>query len=114
MEGGANRSRGQNQVDRIAGEDRATDNGAGFFPAKVWAMNPTSRLAMIARPHPQFSLIEQCAVLKVPRSALYYEPKPVSDGDLTLMRRIDEVYTKWPFMARGMVAELRGEGYRGL
>ena len=75
-------------------------------------MNQTSRLKMIARPHPQFSIVKQCALLKVPRSTLYYKPQPVSDEDLKLMRRIDEIYTKWPFYgSRRMVAELRGEGH---
>lgn len=75
-------------------------------------MNPTDRLKMIARPHPQFSIQEQCALLKVPRSTLYYKPEPVNDEELKLMRRIDEIFTKWPFYgARRMVAELRGEGW---
>ena len=75
-------------------------------------MSPTARLAMIARPHPRFSIVEQCALLKVPRSTLYHQPKPVGDDDLALMRRIDEIYTKWPFYgSRRLWAELRGEGY---
>jgi putative transposase len=70
------------------------------------------RLAMIARAHPRLSIIEQCALLKVPRSTLYYQPKPASDDDLALMRRIDEIYTKWPFYgSRRLVAQLRGEGH---
>jgi putative transposase len=74
-------------------------------------MSPAARLAMIVRPHPQFSIVEQCALLKVPRSTLYYKPKPASDDDLALMRRIDEIYTKWPFYgSRRLLAELRGEG----
>jgi putative transposase len=75
-------------------------------------MSRTDRLRMIARPHAQFSIIEQCALLKVQRSTLYYKPEPVSDEELKLMRRIDEIFTKWPFYgARRMVAELRGEGW---
>lgn len=75
-------------------------------------MSQTSRLAMIARPHPQFTIIEQCELLKVPRSTLYYKPEPVSDEELKLMRRIDEIYTKWPFYgSRRLVEELRGEGH---
>jgi len=75
-------------------------------------MSPAARLAMIARPHPQFSITAQCVLLKVPRSTLYYQPQPVSDDDLALMRRIDEIYMKWPFYgSRRMVAQLRGEGY---
>jgi putative transposase len=75
-------------------------------------MSQTDRLKMIVRPHRQFSIIEQCALLKVPRSTLYYKPKPVSDEELNLMRRIDEIYTKWPFYgSRRMVEELRAEGH---
>ena len=75
-------------------------------------MSPTARLAMIARPHPRFSIAEQCALLKVPRSTLYYRRKPVGDDDLALMRRIDEIYMKWPFYgSRRLWAELRGEGH---
>ena len=73
-------------------------------------MSQTARLGMISRPHPDFSIVEQCALLKVPRSTLYFKPKPVSDDDLTLMRRIDEIYMRWPFYgSRRMVEELRGE-----
>jgi len=73
-------------------------------------MSQTARLAMVSRPHPNFSIARQCALLKVPRSTLYFKPKPVSDDDLTLMRRIDEVYMKWPFYgSRKMVEELRDE-----
>ena len=75
-------------------------------------MNQTTRLGMIARPHPTLTIIEQCVLLKVPRSTLYYKPEPVSDEELGLMRRIDEIYTKWPFYgSRRMVAELHGEGH---
>ncbi len=75
-------------------------------------MSQAVRLAMVSRPHPHFSVVAQCALLKVPRSTLYYRPKPISDETLALMRRIDEIYTKWPFYgARKMVAELRGEGF---
>jgi putative transposase len=75
-------------------------------------MSQTARLGMIVRPHPHYTIVEQCALLKVPRSTLYYKPQPVSDEELKLMRRIDEIFTKWPFYgSRRMVAELRGEGH---
>ena len=76
-------------------------------------MTSASRLAMIARPHPHFSVVEQCALLQVPRSTFYYQPKPAGDDNLALMRRIDEIYTKWPFYgSRRLAAELRGEAWR--
>ena len=112
QEGGSGRGCHQNEADGVARQDRATDDGTGFFSGKVWSMNQAARLALLARPHPQFSIVEQCALLNVPRSTLYDKPKPVSDDDLALMRRMDEIYTKWPFYgARKMAAELGGEGH---
>src|SRR6202171_1758144 len=67
---------------------------------------------MVARAHPYFSIVQQCQLLKVPRSTFYYDKRPASADDLALMRRIDELYLKWPFYgSRRMVAQLRGEGY---
>src|ERR1700680_2520041 len=67
---------------------------------------------MVARLHPYFSIVPQCQLLKVPRSTFYYDKRPASADDLALMRRIDELYLKWPFYgSRRMVAQLRGEGY---
>jgi putative transposase len=46
------------------------------------------------------------------RSTLYYQPAPVSDDDLTVMRRLDEQYLLAPFYgARRMVAVLRRDGF---
>lgn len=75
-------------------------------------MNQTSRLAMVEKPHQHYSVSRQCALLKVARSRAYFKPKPVSDNNLKLMKRIDAIYLKWPFYgSRRMVAELRGEGH---
>jgi len=75
-------------------------------------MSQAVRLAMISRSHPHYSVAHQCKLLKVPRSTLYYKPKAACDEELALMRRIDELYLKWPFYgSRRLTAELRGEGY---
>ena len=75
-------------------------------------MSRDERLETVERPHPQLSIVKQCELLKVPRSTLYHEPKPESDANLALMRRIDELYMKWPFYgARRMAEQLRREGF---
>jgi putative transposase len=75
-------------------------------------MSQAARLAMVCRSHPHYSVVQQCKLLRVPRSTLYYKPKAVDDEELALMRRIDEIYLKWPFYgSRRLAAELRGEGY---
>lgn len=75
-------------------------------------MSQTDRLAMVRRDHPYYSIAKQCRLLKIPRSTLYYNHKAVGDEELALMRRIDELYLKWPFYgSRRLTAELRGEGH---
>ena len=50
---------------------------------------------MINPDHKDYSIKEQCELLSISRNAYYYEPK-VSEFRLTLMRRIDELYTANP------------------
>ena len=66
---------------------------------------------MIVRDHRALSLSRQCRLLSVGRSSLYYEPKGESAETLALMRRIDELFLKYPFYgARRMALHLRREG----
>jgi len=44
------------------------------------------------------SLVKQCRTLNIARSGIYYEPRPISDDDLVLMRLIDEIHLKKPFL----------------
>ena len=65
------------------------------------------------RGHPSLSLTRQCRLLSIGRSSLYYQPKGESAETLALMRRIDELFLKYPFYgARQMVRHLRREGVR--
>ena len=52
---------------------------------------------MIDRDH-ELSLVKQCRLLAISRSGIYYEPKPVSDDDLRLMRLIDEIHLAKPYL----------------
>lgn len=75
-------------------------------------MSRTARQGMISCAHPQLSVAEQCALLKVARSTFYYQPEPVREAELALMRAIDIIYTKWPFYGtRRMVLELADVGF---
>ena len=68
---------------------------------------------MVVREHPALSLSRQCRLLSIGRSSLYYEPKGESAETLALMRRIDELFLKYPFYgARRMALHLRREGVR--
>ncbi len=54
----------------------------------------------------------QAELLELSRSSVYYMPRPLSERDLKLMRRIDELHLKWPFYgSRKLARELRKEGH---
>ena len=74
-------------------------------------MSRGNRKAMIRRDHPDLSLSQQCQVLAISRSSFYYRSKGESAKNLALMRRIDELFLKYPFYgSRQMVRQLRREG----
>ncbi len=66
---------------------------------------------MTNRDH-KLSLTRQADLLGISRGSLYYEPRPTSDDDLKLMRRIDELHMEYPFAgSRMMKGLLRQEGF---
>ncbi len=74
-------------------------------------MSRVERKAMIQRDQPGLSLSRQCEILSISRSSFYYAPKGESVENLALMRRIDELFLKYPFYgSRQMVRQLRREG----
>ena len=65
---------------------------------------------MIDREHP-LPLTRQSQILELSRSSLYYEAVPISVRDLELMRLIDEIHLKHPFMgSRSIRDQLQGMG----
>ena len=68
---------------------------------------------MIRRDHPELSLSRQCRLLSISRSSLYHAPQGESAENLELMRRIDELFLKYPFYgSRQMVRHLWRDGVR--
>ena len=59
-------------------------------------MSRAERRTMVIRAHPALSLSRQCRLLSIGRSSLYYTPKGESPETLALMRRIDELFLKYP------------------
>jgi putative transposase len=66
---------------------------------------------MIDRSHP-LPVKRQAAALDLSRSTVYYRPCPVSESDLALMRRIDELHLEYPFAGARMLRDfLNREGH---
>ena len=66
---------------------------------------------MVNRSH-KLSVVRPCELLSLNRSTFYYQPKPVSEADLKLMRRIDEMHLQRPFYgSRRLCDWLREAGH---
>jgi hypothetical protein len=83
-------------------------------------MSTPDRGAMLERGHPEISIRAQCRPLGIGRSGVY-RPAPANDDeDLALMRRIDALFTAWPFLGQRLhrtavaVSEVRGRLSQGL
>jgi putative transposase len=60
----------------------------------------------------KLAVTRQCRVLALPRSTAYYQPAPVPEADLALMRRIDQLHLDFPFAGSRMLRDLlRLEGH---
>jgi putative transposase len=57
-------------------------------------------------PEHDLPIKQQAEVLCISRSTVYYEPRPISDEDLWLMRRIDELHLNYPFAGSRMLRGL--------
>jgi putative transposase len=65
---------------------------------------------MIDRAH-ALPVSRQVQLVGIARSSAYYQPHPVSETDLKLMRRLDELHLEFPFAgARMLVRLLKREG----
>lgn len=76
-------------------------------------MSRQRRIEMIDKKDSKLSIAEQCELLSIHRSGLYYKPVQESDLNLGLMKRMDEQYFQTPFYGSLKLAELlKSEGYQ--
>jgi putative transposase len=57
-------------------------------------------------PEHDLPIKQQAEVLGISRSTVYYAPRPISDEDLWLMRRLDELHLNYPFAGSRMLRGL--------
>ena len=75
-------------------------------------MKTKKRKAMIDRAQ-ALPVTEQCRLIQVSRSSIYYRPESVSDEDDRLMRVIDEIHLKRPFLGSHRIRdELIDQGHQ--
>ena len=75
-------------------------------------MSLDRRRRLIDPAHPELSMVQQCELLGVNRSGLYYQPRGETALNLALMRLIDGQFLETPWYgARQMARHLRREGH---
>jgi putative transposase len=61
----------------------------------------------------EVAVTRQAELLGLSRSSVYYTPRPVSERDLVMMRRIDELHLQLPFYgSRKLADQLQREGHQ--
>lgn len=68
-------------------------------------------MALLEPDNKELSIAEQADLLSLNRTSIYYKPLPPSEEEIAIKRRIDEIYTQYPFYGyRRITAQLRREG----
>lgn len=52
---------------------------------------------------------QQCQLLSIHRSGTYYQPKPVSNADQSLMKQIDRIHMAKPFLGSRRIVDALGD-----
>ena len=65
---------------------------------------------MIEPSHPRISLARQCELIGFPRPGYYRKPAKETEETLRIMKRIDEIYTKYPFFGSRKIRDFMKRG----
>lgn len=66
---------------------------------------PKEERRAFVRPDSDISIVRQCELLDISRAGYYYEPKPESELNFYLMNRIDEIYTRQPYLGASKITD---------
>ncbi len=80
---------------------------------KLRSLGLKIRKSLVESKLKKLPITRQCELLNMGRSYIYYKPKPkISDYDIHIMNRIDEIYTIHPYYGyRRMFHSLKQEGF---
>ncbi len=57
-------------------------------------------------PRHDLSITRQAELVEISRASVYYQPRPLPEADLALMRRLDELHLEHPFAGARMLRDL--------
>jgi len=79
---------------------------------KRWALSNKDKKVLIETDNPVLSVREQCTLLQLNRSSLYYRQKMNDNVDKAVMDNIDEIYTEFPYYGSRKITKALGrEGF---
>ena len=93
----------KNELDGLKKENDALARALGkttierdWAVGKLVSLDLSNKKDLVDSKLNTISVTRQCEMIGVSRSALYYQPKPLSMYNLQLLHRIDEIYTNSP------------------
>ena len=108
------------QIEQLKTENEALAKTLGkttierdWAVGKLKSLDSSSKRRLVEFKLPDLSVARQCEILGLNRSTLYYEPVSIKEKDVTLMRRIDQIYSEVScfYGYRRIHAQLRAEGF---
>jgi len=72
-------------------------------------LNRSERIELLEKGDAEMTLQEQCDLLTLNRTSLYYRPVEVSEEEIATKRRIDEIYTAHPYYGSRRIAVVLGK-----
>jgi len=75
-------------------------------------LTKTEKVKLIEKENMRISIKKQCELLDLNRSGYYYKKKPETKENVNFMKKIDEIYTDFPYYGSPRItAELKRKGY---
>ncbi|MEQ8216669.1 MAG: IS3 family transposase [Arenibacter sp.] len=68
-------------------------------------MSTTERRQKVVRSHPRLNLVQQCKLLDIHRSGLYYRPRSESMLNLKLMKEMDACFLEHPYYGAELMTD---------
>ncbi|MHA6484098.1 IS3 family transposase [Paenibacillus sp. strain BS8-2] len=98
----------EQQIEELYGEVGRLTTQLSWLKKKNLASNLSrdERVDLLEWDCPEHSIFVQADLLSLNRSSLYYKPVPPSPEEIRLKHRIDELYTKHPFMGYRTIASI--------
>lgn len=93
----------KNEIDELKKENDALARALGkttverdWAVGKLESLDLSNKKDLVDSKLASVSMTRQCEMIGISRSSLYYKPKPMSEYELMLLHKIDEIYTLNP------------------